>query len=393
MRDRSGGRSGTLGAVGSATGHSLKTLSAADAGVGLRRGDAVVAPTETVFGIGVDGSSPGALDRLWSIGGAGVRQPLAWHFGSVSTLVSTLAEAGFAFSAVQARLVQRLCPGPLLLAIEMDEAVLERVLGAAAVGAGVVNDGEALLVRVVANPDTQATLEQADVPVVMRAIPSAGSPRTADEAARAIERLGAAELVAGVLVSSERPLGQSSTLVRFLRSGGYRVDREGAYSQRYIDKQIMRTILFVCTGNTCRSPMAAAIARELIEREPLDLPTTVRSAGAFTSGGMPATPEAVTAVESLGIAMGGHQSSVLTREMIGQADEVYGLTASHVAAIRAIDPNAGDKVKLLDPEGRDVPDPIGQSQSVYDETAARLRELIERRLAEHRQGAADGTSR
>ncbi|MFI4854724.1 MAG: Sua5/YciO/YrdC/YwlC family protein [Phycisphaerales bacterium JB065] len=371
--------------MGSATENNPKTLDGRDAAEAIRHALPVVLPTETVFGIGADASSPKALDRLWSIGKGSHRQPLAWHIGSTAVLHSALDDLQHTLSPVQNRLVGQLCPGPMLLAIEMDSQTLERFQKQFGIAPGVVDEGGALLVRVVANRETQNTLDLAGVPVVLRAIPAAGSPRTTDEAVRAIERIDTNETVAGVLASDQRALGQSSTLVRFLKSGSYRVDREGAYSQRYIDKQIMRTILFVCTGNTCRSPMAAAIARELIERSPLDLPTTVRSAGAFTSGGMPATPEAVHAVESLGYAMGPHQSSVLTREMINQADEVYGLTASHVEAIRAIDPTAGDKIMLLDPDGRDVPDPIGQSQSVYDETAKRLQELIQRRLSEHRQ--------
>ncbi len=371
--------------VGSTTQNNPKTLDVPGAAEALSHGLPVVLPTETVFGIGADASSPTALDRLWAIGEPTARQPLAWHIGSVSALLSTLKELHRTLSPVQNRLIQKLCPGPMLLAIELDQDPLKRLQQHLGVAPGVIDEGGALLVRIVANPETQNTLEKAGVPVVVRAVPGAGSLRTTDEARRAVERLGSSETLAGVLASDQRTLGQSSTLVRFLKSGGYRVDREGAYSQRYIDKQIMRTILFVCTGNTCRSPMAAAIARELIEQSPLDLPTSVRSAGAFTSGGMPATPEAVTAVESLGYSMGAHQSSVLTREMITQADEIYGLTASHVAAIRAIDPNAGSKIMLLDPDGRDVPDPIGQSQSVYDQTAKRLRELIERRLSEHRQ--------
>lgn len=380
--------------MASVTSNSPKTLTVRETADALRAGRLVVVPTETVFGIASMASSGEAVASLWAIGGEGAeRQALAWHIESGSRLLETLEGADRRLSPVQRRLVDKLCPGPLLLAIELDAGEIESVRSALGVGAGVLDEDGVLLVRIVANPQTQRAIGEAGVPVIVRSIPGGGNARSVGEIARAVDRMGASDKVVGVLESDSRPLGKGSTLVRFLRSGGYRVDREGAYAERYIDKQIMRTILFVCTGNTCRSPMAAAIARDLIEREPLDLPTTVRSAGAFTSGGMPATPEAVTAVESLGVDMGSHQSSVLTREMISQADEIYGLTRSHVEAIRAIDPNAGDKVKLLDPDGQDVTDPIGQAQGVYDETAKRLRELIQRRLDAMRSAGKGGAGR
>jgi L-threonylcarbamoyladenylate synthase len=381
------GGGGTLGLMDALTSKSPKSLPPGDAAEALRCGKVVLAPTETVFGLAADGSSEQALGTVWGIGPETSRQPLAWHLARTTTLVDALDSVGHRLSPVQTRLIERLCPGPLLLAIEMESSKRERLLTDQGLAQGVVDDSEAVLVRLIDQPQTGSAIEQSQRPIVMRSIPGSRAPRTVDEAARALERAGGLGAIAGVIESAARPMGRSSTLVRFLLTGGYRVDREGAYAARYIDKQLMRTILFVCTGNTCRSPMAEALARGLIDRSPLDLPTQVKSAGAFTSGGMPATPEAVEAVESLGFSLPSHSSSVLTRELITQADEIYGLTASHIEAIRAIDPNAANKVQLLDPTGEDVPDPIGQSQSVYNQTAEHLLKLIQTRLAEHRSSA------
>jgi len=382
-----GGR-GTLGSMNALTSNSPKSLDPGQGAEALRSGKVVLAPTETVFGLAADGSSEQALSVVWGIGPETERQPLAWHIARTATLFDELDSVGHRLSPVQTRLVDRLCPGPLLLAIEMETSHRAELLEKHGLAEGVVDDGEAILVRIIDQPQVGSAIEQSQRPIVMRSIPGSSAPRTVDEAARALERAGGLEAIAGVIDSDARPMGRSSTLVRFLLTGGYRVDREGAYAARYIDKQLMRTILFVCTGNTCRSPMAEALARGLIERSPLDLPTQVKSAGAFTSAGMPATPEAVAAVESLGFSLPSHNSSVLTRELITQADEIYGLTASHLEAIRAIDPNAASKLRLLDPTGKDVPDPIGQDQSVYNQTAAQLLKLIESRLAEHRSSSA-----
>jgi protein-tyrosine-phosphatase len=68
--------------------------------------------------------------------------------------------------------------------------------------------------------------------------------------------------------------------------------------------------------------------------------------------------------------------------MLSEADIILAMSASHVAAIVAMDPSAADRVYMLDPTGADIPDPLGASQAVYDQTAARLLTLIHRRLAD-----------
>ena len=70
--------------------------------------------------------------------------------------------------------------------------------------------------------------------------------------------------------------------------------------------------------------------------------------------------------------------------MIEEADLIYGMTRSHVAAVLALDPTARTKTALLDPDGGDVGDPIGMPQNAYNEVAARMESMIARRLKEWR---------
>jgi len=145
----------------------------------------------------------------------------------------------------------------------------------------------------------------------------------------------------------------------------------------------MRTILFVCTGNTCRSPMAEAITRSLIDKGLLGDGSGffVVSAGVATGGGAPPTPEAMEALAALGIDHSG-TSTPLTGEMVRNADIVFGMTEGHVRAARkAAGKKAALRVVRLDPDA-DIDDPIGLDRSAYDALAQAFLEIIPRRLKE-----------
>lgn len=80
--------------------------------------------------------------------------------------------------------------------------------------------------------------------------------------------------------------------------------------------------------------------------------------------------------------MGRHASTPLTREMINEAELIFAMTRSHAEAVVRMEPSAASRVLLLDPEGRDIPDPIGSPREAYDRTADRLLDAIRRRLGE-----------
>jgi len=131
----------------------------------------------------------------------------------------------------------------------------------------------------------------------------------------------------------------------------------------------MKTILFICTGNICRSPMAEGIFRHLVRGRGQ---YKVLSAGLGAMNGQPPSTHAVQAAKELGIDISGQRSRMLTPELVDEADFVFGMTHNHVDTVMMLYPHAAEKTFLLrefdetlDMFEKDISDPIGGSYHVY----------------------------
>jgi RpiB/LacA/LacB family sugar-phosphate isomerase len=131
----------------------------------------------------------------------------------------------------------------------------------------------------------------------------------------------------------------------------------------------MKTILFVCTGNVCRSPMAEGLFRHAVKG---NTHYRVISAGVGAVDGQPPSPHAVRALKELGIDIGRQRSRMLSADLVREADYIFGMTHGHVDAVTLLFPQAAEKTFLLrefdetlDVFEKDISDPIGGSYEVY----------------------------
>ena len=181
------------------------------------------------------------------------------------------------------------------------------------------------------------------------------------------------------------PLHHFDRVLARLKTALARLRPQLSYSSQGLQP---RLILFVCSGNTCRSPMAAAIAKtELAARfgipfENVDrAPIKAMSAGVSAKVGEPMSSEAKKALHQLGFYPNGHRARNLTVELAAQAEQIFCMTQAHRAAVIDLIPAGADKTECLDPDGN-VEDPIGGELGVYVDCASRLHNLVRLRFDE-----------
>lgn len=204
---------------------------------------------------------------------------------------------------------------------------------------------------------------------------------TADEAAA---RLGDA---AGLVIDAGPRNATPPTVVR-VSDAGCRVTEPGAFPADDVEKLAARIVLFVCTGNTCRSPLAESLAKKLLADRlgcaAAELPARgfwVLSAGVSAAGGWPASPESCAVAAEFGADLSGHASRPVNPQLLLAADDVIAMTRGHLHALASRYPGAGPAARLLCGDD-DLDDPIGAGLDVYRACARTVATHLERLLPE-----------
>lgn len=147
-------------------------------------------------------------------------------------------------------------------------------------------------------------------------------------------------------------------------------------------------VLFVCAGNTCRSPMAEEIADDIGDRSSN---LEFKSAGTFACDGDPASSEAVEVMEEIGLDIEKHKSTQFSKELAEWADIILAMEAKHIEEMEAMAPDEEAKMHTLlgfaegvegypGEEGYDILDPYRGTIEDYRETRDQIKEAVEKAI-------------
>lgn len=317
----------------------------------LRAGGRVAFPTDTCYEIGALGLDEQAVSKL-PVDGS---MPLTLAVTSADQMLDWAPSAGL--TAV--RLGRRCWPGPVTLIAPGERN--NRL------PAGTLNRlGDALAFRIPAHLAVLEVAQKLEGPLLL-----AGTSVT-DVIDGASPFGEAADLV---FVDGPTHFRGPPTVVR-VEGARWQLVSRGPVTKEDIEDLLRVHILFVCTGNTCRSPLAEALCTKLLA-ERLGCSAhdisgrgyVVGSAGLSAYSGGGAAEDAAMVATEFGADLSGHRSRYLTEDMLARADFVFGMTRSHVLSLARANIPGMPPPRLLSGDGQDIPDPIGSDLETYRQCA------------------------
>lgn len=346
----------------------------------IREGGCAVLPTETVYGLFTRADDAG-IDLLESLTITPVitnTSQFTLHLSDPQPILSMLEIQ----APVARRLLRRLMPGPVRFAIRQPDRVIQKICDRYGISRGRIDMDGHITIRVPDHPVTREVTRLSGHPVVARGI-GASKWGVLGGASLELTRLYDSDDLPGAIIDDGPTFyGKGSTLINLWADGRFEIVRAPHVDEVFIMDQLNISIIFVCTGNTCRSPLAKGLAQDWVNRRvPDGLNITIESAGVAAYEGAPASDQTLDVLRERGIDLRSHRSRVLTPQMIDRADIVLTMTPSHAQAAMQIAPDSAHKVFPIDPHNP-IADPFGQPIGVYRQVADQLETLIDARLKE-----------
>jgi L-threonylcarbamoyladenylate synthase len=343
-------------------------------------GGLVAFPTETVYGIACRVKND-SLARLDEIKGRTDDKYYSLHIAKsndINKYVPTLRLRA-------QKLIQNAWPGPLTLVFELDEKDIDkqREKLEREVFENLYKDNS-IGIRCPDNSFAAALLQQTDNPVVAPSANVTGQAPTIN-AEQVLEQLaGKIDL----LLDGGPCKYQRSSTVAKIGKKGLEILRQGIFSQLELEVLSQIKFLFVCTGNTCRSPMAEGIFRKYLAEklqckvdELEQMGYKVSSAGIMGTAGYPASAEAIEVCSTMGIDIGAHRNRALSKELVEESDFIFAMEKMHRTNVIIIEPEAENRCVLL-AGNKEIPDPVGMQLKFYENCAKLIEKAVQKRISE-----------
>lgn len=325
----------------------------------IKSGGIVALPTETVYGLAASTSIKGAVERLYAIKKRTPDKPFTLALDSVEKVMydyfSVLPPFGF-------RLIEKFWPGPLTIIYYS-------------------RHNEKVGIRVPSHVVISEILKEVNGPVYLPSANISGEK----EAVSAAEVDRAFGNTIDLIVDGGNSLYAKPSTVIDLTYHPFKILREGVVTEReVIDVFIRKRILFICTGNTCRSPLAQFLFKKYLEEAKPYLKNRyeIISRGVASLEGMPASAYVVSILkENDNIDARNFTSKRLDRRTLLSSDLIFTMEDAQSQYILNLEPSAENRVfnlkKFLPPDlEKDISDPMGKSYDVYQEVYSLIKQAI-----------------
>ncbi len=320
----------------------------------VKSGGLVAFPTETVYGLAALTTDPIALEKLRYIKQRQEEKKFSLCVHSIEQVEGIIDD----ITSFVYKLIEAFWPGPLTLVLTSAQ-------------------GETIGFRMPDHPVAQMFLKEVNAPVFAPSANFAGAnpPNTAEQVMAYFDGK-----IDAVIDSDPTETGIASTVLQ-INNDGYKVLRQGALTEQMIDNIYKhKNILFVCTGNSCRSAIAEGLMKKRVKG---NKSICVSSAGVAAFNGMPASHDAIAVMRKYGVDITGHRARRVTNEMIKVADYILVMDNSHRDFMFDRYWRVKKRIYLLKEFSKEkagklgIEDPIGRSVSFYEEVAEVIEQSIE----------------